>query len=219
MKTTLQPEALAHYLARQLDHFYPDDLTATEREVGTAMEDALTRLATIAVATKPPLFRRGEETLFNHLNSDQTAIFLYLLANGLGTGGGSKEVAAKLYLLNKALHGLDVFYEVKLPRLFLFMHPVGTVLGRAEYSDCFIAMQGCTVGNIRSDYPKLGRGVVLCAGSAVLGPARVGDDVTLGAGSLVLGGTIPPNSTVTGRAKELRLLPADEPMWRNYFTA
>jgi serine O-acetyltransferase len=217
MKMTLSPEALAKYLARQLDHFFPDDLHATEKEVAVGLPAALERLATIVAAVQPPLFHRDGEPWFSHLHSDQYAMFLYLIANELGTHGGSAEVATKCYLLNKALHGLDVFYEVRLPRLFLLFHPVGTVLGRAEYSDCFTAAQQCTVGNIRGDYPKLGRGVALCAGSAVIGAAEVGDEVTFGAGSLLVGGTVPPRTTVVGRAKDVRFLPSTAPIWRQCF--
>ena len=38
----------------------------------------------------------------------------------------------KLFLLNKALHGCDIYYEVALPSVFLLVHPLGTVLGRAS---------------------------------------------------------------------------------------
>ena len=217
MKTTLSRDVLAAYVARQLDHFFPDDFPATQREIGRGLDAALERLAAIVGAVREPLFHRAGEPWFDHLHSDQYAMFLYLIANELGTNGGSTEVAAKCYLLNKALHGLDVFYGVKLPRMFLFFHPVGTVLGRADYADHFIVMQQCVVGNVRREYPKLGRGVALCAGSAVLGAAEVGDEVTFGAGSLLVGGTVPPRTTVVGRAKDVRFLPSTAPLWRQYF--
>ena len=219
MKTSLSQEALARYLARQLDAFFPDEAEDVEREFARFLPAALDRLATLIAGVRPPLFHRDGTPWFDHLHGDQSAIFLYLIANELGTNGGAAEVATKCYLLNKALHGLDVFYEIRLPRLFLFFHPVGTVLGRAEYSDGFMVAQQCTVGNVRGDYPKLGRGVALCAGSAVIGAAEVGDEVTFGAGSLLIGGKVPPHTTVVGRAKEVRLLPSKEPLWRNYFRA
>ena len=219
MKTSLSQEALARYLARQLDAFFPDEAEDVERELARFLPAALDRLATLIAGVRPPLFHRDGTPWFDHLHGDQSAIFLYLIANELGTNGGSAEVATKCYLLNKALHGVDVFYEIRLPRLFLFFHPVGTVLGRAEYSDGFMVAQQCTVGNVRGDYPKLGRGVALCAGSAVIGAAEVGDEVTFGAGSLLIGGKVPPHTTVVGRAKEVRLLPSKEPLWRNYFRA
>ena len=219
MKTSLSREALARYLARQLDHFFPDEATGIEDEIERYLPSTLDRLAALVAGIQPPLFHRSGEPHFNHLHGDQYSIFLYLIANEIGTKGGSAEVATKFYLLNKALHGIDAFYEIRLPRLFLFFHPVGTVLGRAEYSDGFMVAQQCIVGNVRGDYPKLGRGVALCAGSAVIGAAEVGDEVTFGAGSLLIGGQVPSHTTVVGRAKEVRFLPAKEPLWRNYFRA
>ncbi len=63
-------------------------------------------------------------------------------------------IADKAYALNKALHALDAFYEVELPDVFAVQHPVGTVLGRATYSDYFICYHNCTVGaNLDNDYP------------------------------------------------------------------
>jgi serine O-acetyltransferase len=217
MQTSLSPDALAGYVARQLDHFFPDASSGTEQEVKQSLGTALTRMAAIIAAVQPALFHRAGIPRFSHLHSDQWAMFLYLLAHELALARGSTEIATKLYLLNKALHGLDVFYEVRLPQLFLFMHPLGTVLGRADYDDYFIVLQNCTVGNVAGKYPRLGKGVMLCSGASVLGPAQVGDDVTVGAGSLIVNTDIPSGSTVVGRGKEVRLLPTEAPLWKNYF--
>ena len=46
-----------------------------------------------------------------------------------------EDLASKAYCLNKALHAIDVFYEVELPEIFFLEHPLGTVLGRAKYSN------------------------------------------------------------------------------------
>jgi serine O-acetyltransferase len=144
-------------------------------------------------------------------------MFLYLLGHELARAGGSAEVATKLYLLNKALHGIDVFYEVRLPRYFLFMHPLGTVLGRANYADYFVVLQNCTVGNVGGQYPSFGKGVMICAGASILGPAIVGEDVTIGAGSLIVNTDVPARSTAVGRGKEIRFISSETPLWRRYF--
>src|SRR5205823_183490 len=78
-------------------------------------------------------FNDGATTRFDHLHTDQYAVFLYLLANTIFRAGGDTRLAAKVYALNKALHGVDAFYEVELPSVFAFQHPVGTVLGRGRY--------------------------------------------------------------------------------------
>ncbi len=54
--------------------------------------------------------------------------------------------------------------------MFAVQHPVGTVLGRASYSDYFICYHNCTVGaNLDNDYPSFGRGIVMYGGSRVIG--------------------------------------------------
>jgi serine O-acetyltransferase len=222
MNCTLSQDQLASYVARQVRYFYPDGVkfrTLLE-EVTAALPAALDRLAIIAQACLPPLFNYAGVKGFNHLYSDQYAMFLYLLSNESGCVRGTTSLATKLYLLNKALHGVEAYYEIKLPPLFLFMHPIGTVLGRADYGDRFVVLQNCTVGNVRSVYPKIGSGVVMCAGSSVLGDAEIGDGATIGAGALVVGRKVPANSVVIGRGREMSYTTPDRPaFWQEFFVS
>ena len=134
-------------------------------------------------------------------------MYLYILANEAYRGEAKSlpDLAVKSYLLNKALHGIEVFYQIKLPEVFWFAHAVGAVLGRATYGNQLVVMQGCTVGNREGEYPVLGDRVVLCAKSTVLG-GILGSDVCIGAGSLVIGENIPDNSIVVGSTPNLRVL-------------
>src|SRR5262245_16138731 len=75
---------------------------------------------------------------FSHLYTDQYAVFLYYLSNSAFTAAPGHPLADKAYALNKALHSLDAYYEVGLPDIFALQHPVGSVLGRASYSDYFL---------------------------------------------------------------------------------
>lgn len=50
---------------------------------------------------------------------------------------GNTTIADKVYSLNKMLHGVDLFYEISLPKHWSCEHPVGTVMGRAKYGDYF----------------------------------------------------------------------------------
>jgi serine O-acetyltransferase len=220
MNSTLSQEELVRFVARQLRQFYPDGVTfrTLVGEVGRALPGAWERLAVAIEGIKGPLFHRDGVGIFNHLHSDQYAMFLYLLANEAGCRNGLAQLATKIYLLNKALHGIDAFYEIELPRVFLFAHPLGTVLGRASYGECFMVMQNCTVCNVRGVYPKFGKGVVLCSGASVIGAAELGDAVTLGAGSLVIGAMVPANSTVIGRGKSTTVTQSGQSsMWTQYF--
>jgi serine O-acetyltransferase len=95
-------------------------------------------------------------------------------------------LAKKIYLLNKALFCLDVFYEVELPPIFLFVHPVGTVLGRAKYSDYLVVYQRVGVGSNHGIYPTLGEYVTLHPGAMVLGNSQVGNLLLLIRISLII---------------------------------
>jgi serine O-acetyltransferase len=78
-------------------------------------------------------------------------------------------------------------YDTKLPEIFLVIHGVGTVLGKAQYSNYFVVYQGCTIGSNHGKYPVLGRGLGLGANAAIIGACRVGDDVSIGMGTAVIG--------------------------------
>ena len=51
-----------------------------------------------------------------------------------------------IYYLNKILHSIDCYFEIKLPTKFGVEHPLGSVLGRASYSEGLFIYQGCTIG-------------------------------------------------------------------------
>lgn len=53
------------------------------------------------------------------LYSDQYAMFLYLLSNTIHRRTDWQSLCDKLFFLNKALYGIDAFYEVEFPDIFL----------------------------------------------------------------------------------------------------
>ena len=146
-------------------------------------------------------------------------MFLYLLSNSLHREGEAA-LASKAYALNKALHAIDVFYEVELPRVFFFQHPVGTVLGRGCYADYFMVYQRCSVGsNLDGVYPVFEEGVVMFGGSGVIGNCRVGANTWLSIGTLVMDRDVPPGSTVFGQGPNLVIKPARRDVRKYMFHA
>ena len=99
--------------------------------------------------------------------------------------------------------------------MFLLVHPLGTVLGRAQYSDYLIVYQRCGIGSNHDVYPRLGRHVTLRPGSAVLGRCLVGDNVTIAAESLVLDRDLPDNTTYIGNPRDFttRTRTTTEKIW------
>ncbi len=141
-------------------------------------------------------------TYFNPFHSGQYSIFLYYFSNEVWKCKNSI-LADKIYYLNKVLNACDLSYEVNLPSIFMLDHPVGSVLGRAEYSDFFSFGQSCTVGNNNGVYPKIGKNVRMCANSMILGNSIIGDNVTIAANACVKDENVPNNSLVFGLSPHL----------------
>lgn len=217
IQSSLSPDQMAGYTARQLNHFLPDPNPVEAEALKEGVEWTFERLHHLHQAVANRYYFRDGIPYFDHLHGDQYATYIYFLSRFCATQSGARDLAAKLYLLNKALFAVDIFFEVELPEIFLLCHPVGTVLGRASYEDYLVVSQNCTVGNIAGVYPKLGKGVVLCCGASVLGECELGEAVCVGAGSLLLDLQVPANHTVVGRAKDVRIIPEKEAKWRGYY--
>ncbi|MDZ4289766.1 MAG: hypothetical protein U0984_17510 [Prosthecobacter sp.] len=219
MEQSLFTPQLAAYAAAQMNVFFPDDHPVKAPDVALLLPGVLGRLKVCFSGLRGPYFRREGVLRFDHLNADQYSMFLYLLGNeAFRAGAGSGDIAVKSYLLNKALHGIEVFYEVELPAVFWFAHAVGTVLGRARYGNGLVVAQGCTVGNKDGRYPTLGEKVVLCANSSVLGDCQIGSRVCVGAGSQLIEETITDGTTVVGSTPSARVLEKTSPLLDLYFT-
>lgn len=134
------------------------------------------------------------------------ASFLWFLSSTVWRDDQNEELATRLSYLNKMMHGLDLFYSVPMPDVFLLVHPVGTVLGRASYSDYLVVYQNCTVGATADVYPTFGEGVALYSRSSVLGDCNVGSNVVFGANSLVIDTAVPDDTIVVGAHPAQRYL-------------
>jgi serine O-acetyltransferase len=197
MKASLDRTALAQYVKRQFDAFFPDGakLGDLPKMVGLALDRSEHCFSRIGVKG----YSDVNGARFNHLHTDQYAIFLYYLANS-AFKAGEGSIAERAYALNKALHGLDAFYEVELPAIMLLVHPVGTVLGRATYGDYFCCYQNCTTGaNAKDVYPCFGRGVVMYGGSRIIGETTIGDNTFIAAGTITMDkGVLPADAVLHG---------------------
>jgi serine O-acetyltransferase len=209
--------ALGVYVVRQVNTFFPDAKLGIIRcqFLDTAMER--TEYCFSRIGGK--YFSDGEQTLFNHLNTDQYAMFLYFLSNTIWREEGDLDLASKVYYLNKVLHSVDVFYEVELPDIFRFLHPIGTVLGRGTYSDYFVVYQGCTVGaDPPGTYPTIGKGVVMYPGSAIVGNSVLGDNCWVSMGTVILHTDIPQDRLVFGRFSGVQYKDATKSVIEEYFS-
>ena len=138
----------------------------------------------------------------NFSHTGQYATVLLLLAR-VAFERGDRDLANKVYALNKMLHGFDIYYEVDLPEVFFLEHPVGTVLGRAKYSNRLFVGQNVTVGGNKGKYPTIAENVALHAGCMILGDTEIGPNVEISAGAIVKEESIPANCLVFGRSPHL----------------
>jgi serine O-acetyltransferase len=115
---------------------------------------------------------------------------------------GRKPLA--LFLQNRIseVTGVDIHPAATLGQGILLDHGTGLVVGEtAVIGNNVSILHGVTLGGSGKDrgdrHPKIGDGVMLGAGSAVLGNIRVGNCAKIGAGSVVLD-DVPPHCTVVG---------------------
>jgi serine O-acetyltransferase len=210
---SLSNQALAEYLARQLATFFPDQAQIAANEIEAFIRSSEERVYRCFAGIAKKYFNEGDRVLFNHLHTDQYAMYLSMLASHVYRSGGNRELATKLYYLNKALHGLDVYFDIHLPDIFLFVHPLSTVLGRATFADGLVVYQGCTVGCLNDGlFPTFTGPVILYAGASVLGRCRIGRNVCIAAGVSVINTDIPDDTVVLGSYPDYVLRPSSRPV-------
>lgn len=136
MITSIPIEAVEQQLLQQLSSFFflskKDSLLISEK-----MGGVVSRCEYCFSHTKNKYYACGGETYFNPYQSAQYTIFLYFFANTISQDTDNRLLADKLYYLNKIMNGCDLYHEVNLSNYFTLDHPVGSVMGRAEYGEGF----------------------------------------------------------------------------------
>ena len=206
MQLSLSSDALKAYVLALLaahipDGHYPSSLT------DNLFSRALGRVEHSFSKIQRKYYNHPGGFCFDHLNADHMAALLYFLANTVWRESGDSALPVRLSYLNKMLHGLDLFYSVRMPDIFLLVHPLGTVLGNAEYSDYLVVYQGCTVGAVTSVYPKFGCGTILYSRVSVLGGCEVGDNVVFAANAQIVDVHVPADTLVLGHYPKQRFVP------------
>jgi len=183
-------EFLSKYVLHQTDLFFLNSFCTEE----------------IIIKNIPMALQRTEQCVssivawrskgFDHLVSGQYAIFLYFLSNCIWKNYGDTAVATHLFLLNKALNGIDLFYEIEMPRYFAIAHTVGMVFAKGKYGDYCAFHQGCTVGRDGTRIPTLESGVIMFPQSMVIGHCLVRENTVLAPGTKLINMDTPGNCFV-----------------------
>ena len=204
MKMSLTTDGLQDYVKQQCRNFFPDDGKCLDSSKNAlALDEALARTEECFRHITLRNYTDEDGAVFSHLHSDQYSMFLYLYANSLWKTAENEDFARKLTILNRAISGTFVSYKCPLPPHFLFGHAVGTVIGNATYGDCCVFFQNVTVktGDDQAGggslLPKIGDGLFMAAGSAIIGKDPIGKGCSIGANVCLYNTPLPDNSVVT----------------------
>jgi serine O-acetyltransferase len=129
------------------------------------------------------------------------ALQIHRVAHGLW-GDGRVTMAHLLQSRVSELFQIDIHPAARIGRGIFMDHGTGIVVGEtAVIGDDVSMLHGVTLGGTGAQnedrHPKIGRGVLLGAGAAVLGNIRIGDYAKVAAGSVVLK-PVPSHCTAAG---------------------
>jgi len=98
--------------------------------------------------------------------------------------------------------GIEIHPGAKIGRRFFIDHGSGVVIGETtEIGDDVLLYQGVVLGGVslkkEKRHPTIGNNVMIGAGTIVLGPIMIGNGAKVGAASLVVS-DVPPNSVAVG---------------------
>ncbi len=152
----------------------------------------------IVMERDPAVKSRAEAALFS---PGLHAIRFHRLSHRL-YGKGRHKTARAVNYLGRVLTGADIHPGATIGENFFIDHATGVVIGEtSEIGNDVSVYQGVTLGGVSTEkkkrHPTICNNVVIGAGATILGPITIGDNVRVGAGSVVVK-SVPPNSTVVG---------------------
>ena len=151
------------------------------------------------IVEKDPAARNGFEVLICYPGI--WALILHRPAHWLYKHN-IKLIARIISQLARWFTGIEIHPGASIGRRCFIDHGLAIIIGETtEIGDDVTIYQGVTLGGTGKDigkrHPTIGNRVMISSGAKVLGPFKVGDDVKIGAGAVVLK-EIPPNCTVVG---------------------
>jgi serine O-acetyltransferase len=194
---------LAAYTASQLNNFFPDGRSVSASDLRRFAATALERVERCFREIDNPAYSVDGEPKFDVLHADQYCTYLYYLGNSVYRQYGTCALTDKLFYLNKSLHSINCMVECELPDVVWLLHPLGSVIVKGQYRNYLVVRQGCTIGAIGGVGPTIGERFVMSAGSSVLGPCEIGDNVMLGVHTHLFKTDVPANTMVVEREGSL----------------
>jgi serine O-acetyltransferase len=152
-----------------------------------------------AVFDRDPAATSALEVVFTYAGFH--ALIAYRLSHWLKSYGVPL-VPRVISQVARWLTGIEIHPSARIGTGFFIDHGMGVVIGEtAEIGDFVTLFQGVTLGGTGKErgkrHPTLGNHVVVGAGAKILGGITIGDNVKIGANSVVLK-NVAANSTVIG---------------------
>jgi serine O-acetyltransferase len=142
------------------------------------------------------------------LDIDYRAIFMYRLSCFF-ISKGAKKIGLLFYYRLKSAHAIDISPYAKIGPGFKVVHAFNIVIGpEVVLGDNCVCFNSVTIGNShpgwkienhdkKKSMPIIGIRATLCPGARIIGNIVVGNDVMIGANSVILS-DIPDNETWAG---------------------
>ena len=120
MHLSMPSSTLSDYIKHLLSLYFPDGQTVNFSQSDFSL--ALERCEYSFSRIRKKFYQDDNGTLFDHMNADHMAAFLYFFGNSVWKNSCDTELPVKLSYLNKIMHGLDLFYSVSMPSVFMLVH-------------------------------------------------------------------------------------------------
>ena len=149
------------------------------------------------------------------------AIWSHRLAHKMWQRQSLKPAARVLSTVTRAVTGVEIHPGATIGRRFFIDHGMGVVIGEtAEVGDDVMLYHGVTLGGRSLEkvkrHPTLGDRVTVGTGARILGAVELGDDVQVGANSVVVK-DIPAGAVATGIPATVRFPKAGEDPYEALF--
>lgn len=153
-----------------------------------------------AAFERDPAARNIFEVLFAY--SGLHALLMHRVAHFLHTKLKIPVLPRLISHISRFLTGIEIHPGAKIGQSFFIDHGAGVVIGETtEIGDNVTLYQGVTLGGTGKErgkrHPTIGHNVIVSVGAKVLGNITIGDNVKIGANSVVIH-SVPSDSTVVG---------------------
>lgn len=177
-------------------------------DVAAELDPAYERIARIFSRTSLKYYSQDGAPLLRVAHNAQYTIFLYELSR-LVFKAGRREHADRIYALLRMVSSVDLYYEVDLPDLWGCDHPLGSVIGRGQFSPqaTIFFSQNCNIGNNRGIYPRVHGNLNMKPNSGLLGDCVIEGNVILSNGTVAMDAGRLSDCIVFGRSPDLIIKP------------